>query len=119
MDEPAKLYGQEWRGELLILYGRHEDGSEVAIVLPPGALTVMAASKPPSERKGEWTQATPLPVEFFQVGDMPMEREPLITIEVNTTLGSPLLFVCSIKHAQQLARLLDDTVHKAQQGSTH
>ena len=119
MDEPAKLYGQEWRGEFLILYGRHEDGTETAIVLPPDALTALAASKPPSERKGEWTQATPLPVEFFKVSDMPMEKKPLITIEVNTTLGSPLLFACSIEHAQQLARLLDDTVHKAQQGSTH
>jgi hypothetical protein len=66
-----------------------------------------------SQQKGEWKLATPLDVEFFQVGDMPMETEPRITLEVNTSLGPPLLFSCSIEHAQQLASLLNDAVQKA------
>jgi hypothetical protein len=54
MDKIAKVFRQEWRGELLILYGRHEDGSETALAIPPGALLMMAASKPPAQQKGEW-----------------------------------------------------------------
>jgi hypothetical protein len=103
MSKPAKLYGQTWDGELLTLYGRHEDGSETAIVLPPGALAVIASTKP-AQQSGEWTQANPLPVDFFDVGHMPIEGK--VALAVNTSLGPPLRFSCSPEQAQSLAELL-------------
>jgi hypothetical protein len=108
MDNTAKAYRHEWRGDLMILYGRHEDGSETAIAIPPGALPMMAATKPPAQQKEAWSLATPLPAEGFKVGTMPIETEPRITLEVHTSLGPPFLFSCSVEHARELGELLQE-----------
>jgi hypothetical protein len=36
--------------------------------------------------------AAPVLVNSFEVGSMPVEAEPLVTLTVNTALGPPLLF---------------------------
>jgi len=113
MVEVAKVYRHEWRGESLIFYGRRADGSETALELPPGALTFVAAGKPPVQQKGEWMMAAPVPVNSFEVGSVPVEAEPLVTLTVNTALGPPLLFAFLVEKALQLAELLQNEAWKA------
>ena len=97
MDEIAKVYRHEWRGELPIFYGRRADGSETALELPPGALTFVAAGKLPVQQKGEGMLAAPVLVNSFEVGSMPVEAELLVTLTVNTALGPRLLFACLVE----------------------
>ena len=106
MAEITKAYRHEWRGDLVVLYGRDDDGDEVsAIAVPPQMLPLIAASKPAAEQGAGWSVATPLPVNFFETGDMPMEG--LVVLTVHPSLGPPLLFSCTPEQALQLAELLE------------
>jgi hypothetical protein len=115
----AKAYKVEWKGEALIAYGRNADGSETAIEFPPGGIAGALAIKPAIEQKGEWAKETmPLRLTGFQVGSMPLETPPLVSIKIQGEHMPVMTFGCSVEQARELAdRLQDAAMDASSQGS--